>query len=50
MDNTMNNRFTSLSENQTRYDAEIEYIEMRGFMVKAITFLFPSMFKKQAQK
>lgn len=49
-DNTMTNRFTSLSENKTRYDAEIEYIALRGFMVKAMAFLFPSMFKKQVQK
>jgi hypothetical protein len=50
MDNTMTNRFTSLSENQTRYDAEIEYMALRGFMVKAMAFVFPSMFKKQVQK
>ncbi len=50
MDNTMTSRFTSLSENQTQYIAEIEYTEMRGFMIKAIAFLFPSMFRKQVQK
>ena len=50
MDNTMTNRFTSLSENQTQYDAEVEYTAMHGFMVKAMAFLFPSMFKKQVQK
>lgn len=50
MDNTMVNRFTPLSDNQTQYDAEIEYTEFRGFMVKIIAFLFPSMFKKQVQK
>ena len=50
MDNTMTNRFTSLSENRTQYDAEIDYSALRGFMVKAMAFLFPSMFKKQVQK
>lgn len=50
MDNTMTNRFTSLSENSTQYDAEIEYTNLRGFMVKAMAFLFPRMFKKQVQK
>lgn len=50
MDNTMTNRFTSLSENRTQYDAEIEYTVLRGFMVKAVAFLFPRMFKKQVQK
>ncbi|MFK7771679.1 MAG: SRPBCC family protein [Saprospiraceae bacterium] len=50
MDNTMTNRFTALGENRTQYDAEIEYTVLRGFMVKAMAFLFPSMFKKQVQK
>jgi len=50
MDNTMTNRFTSLSENRTQYDAEIEYTVLRGFMVKMVAFLFPRMFKKQVQK
>ncbi len=50
MDNTMTNRFISLSENRTQYDAEIEYTVLRGLMVKAMAFLFPSMFKKQVQK
>ena len=50
MDNTMTNRFTALSENSTQYDAEIEYTALRGFVIKAIAFLFPSMFKKQVQK
>ena len=50
MDNTMTNRFTSLSENRTQYDAEIEYTVLRGFMVKTVAFLFPRMFKKQVQK
>ena len=50
MDNTMTSRFTALGENSTQYDAEIEYTVLRGFMVKAMAFLFPSMFKKQVQK
>lgn len=50
MDNTLTNRFISLSEDRTQYDAEIEYIVLRGFMVKALSFLFPRMFKKQVQK
>lgn len=50
MDNTMTVRFIPLAENQTRYETEVEYTAFRGFMVKAIAFLFPSMFKKQVQK
>ena len=50
MDNTMKCTFTSLSENQTRYDSEIEYTGLRGFFPKMLGFLFPGMFKKQVQK
>ena len=50
MSNTMENTFTALSENQTRWDAEIEYVLFNGFMIKLMAKLFPSMFKKQTQK
>lgn len=50
MDNTMASKFTSLSKNKTRYDAEIEYLEFRGFMPKVLAIFFPNMFKKQVQK
>jgi len=50
MTNTMTNRFTSLEENKTRYQAEIEYTDFNGFMVKLMAFLMPGMFKKQTQK
>ena len=49
-DNTMKSIFTSLGENQTRYDAEIDYTALRGFMVKLMAFIAPSFFKKQVQK
>lgn len=49
MSNTMKNTFIDLGQ-QTRYDAEVHYLEFKGFMVKTIAFLFPGMFKKQVQK
>ncbi|MFD2568926.1 SRPBCC family protein [Pseudotenacibaculum haliotis] len=49
-DNTMRSVFTAVSDDVTRYDAEIHYTEFRGFMVKTMSFLFPSFFKKQVQK
>lgn len=49
MSNTMKNSFTSI-EGGTRYEAEIEYTRLNGFMVKVMAFLFPGMFKKQVQK
>jgi uncharacterized membrane protein len=50
MTNTMSNRFTSLSENSTRYIADIEYIKFNGFKVKMMATLFPGMFRRQVQK
>lgn len=49
-DNTMKSTFTSIDENQTRYDAEIHYTAFRGFMVNTMAFLAPKFFKKQVDK
>ena len=50
MNNTMHNTFTMVTDTVTRWDAEIHYTEMNGFVVKLMAKLFPNMFKKQAQK
>lgn len=50
MTNSMKNRFIALSENATRWEAELEYTKLNGFMIKMMAFLFPGMFKKQTQK
>ena len=50
MSNTMHNKFTVLPNNGTRWQAEIEYGEMRGFMMNFFKLVMPSMFKKQTQK
>ena len=50
MTNTMSNRFTSIGENKTRYDAAIDYTKFVGFMPKLMAFLMPGFFKKQVQK
>tara|TARA_R110002073_G_scaffold145532_2_gene297667 strand:+ start:39461 stop:39901 length:441 start_codon:yes stop_codon:yes gene_type:complete len=49
-ENTMRSTFTSINDNETRYDAEIDYTNFKGFIVKVMAFLFPSFFKKQVQK
>lgn len=49
-ENTMRSTFTSINDNETRYDAEIDYTKFKGFIVKVMAFLFPSFFKKQVQK
>jgi uncharacterized membrane protein len=50
MVNYMTNKFSSLGENSTRYESDIEYVSFHGFMPKLMAFLFPGMFKKQVQK
>ena len=49
-DNTMRNSFMQIDENTTQYNAEINYTNFNGFMIKIMKSLFPSMFKKQVQK
>lgn len=50
MDNTMKNRFKKLGFNKTRWEADLEYTEIRNFLMKTIAFIYPAMFKKQTQK
>lgn len=50
MTNTMTSKFEAFSDNETKFTAEIEYTEFRGFMIKIIAKLFPGMFKKQGDK
>ncbi|MDT0557665.1 SRPBCC family protein [Ichthyenterobacterium sp. W332] len=48
--NTMRVSFEVLNDNTTRYHSEIDYTELKGFMVKIMATLFPGMFKKQVEK
>lgn len=50
MDNTMKCIFTPLSENQTRYEAEIEYTRINWIMPRLMAILFPGMYRKPAQR
>jgi uncharacterized membrane protein len=50
MVNLMTNKFSSIHDNQTKYDSEIEYLEFRGIMPKLMAFFMPGVFKKQVQK
>ncbi len=50
MTNTMQNLFTETDNGGTRWTAHIEYTKLKGFMLKMMVFLMPSMFKKQVQK
>jgi hypothetical protein len=50
MVNTLANRFISLTENKTRYEAQVEYQKFIGFMPKMMALLMPGMFKRQTQK
>lgn len=50
MTNTMNSYFEAIDDTKTKFSAVIEYTEFKGFMIKIISKLFPSMFKKQGEK
>ncbi len=50
MTNTMSSKFEVISENETRFSSEIEYIKFNGFVIKVMAKLFPGMFKKQGEK
>lgn len=50
MTNTMRYWFEPISETRTRYNSEVEYTELRGYMIKIMAALFPGMFRKQVQK
>ena len=49
-ENTMTSTFSAIDDTTTKYEAEINYTAFKGFAVKMMKFLFPSMFKKQVQK
>jgi hypothetical protein len=50
MDNTMICTFAALSDNQTRYEYEYKYTRINWIMPKLIAILFPSMYKRPAEK
>lgn len=50
MDNTMVCEFTALDSNSTRYDYEYEYTRINWVMPKLMAILFPSMYRKPAEK
>ena len=48
--NTMSVKFKEITPSVTEYHAEIEYIAFRGLIVKLISKIAPSFFKKQVMK
>ena len=50
MDNTMICRFTKLEDGSTRYDTDVVYTRINWVMPRLMAILFPSMYKKPAQK
>ncbi len=50
MDNTMKCRFIELGEKETRYEYEYEYVRINWIMPRLMAILFPSMFRKPAEK
>ncbi|WP_297704288.1 SRPBCC family protein [uncultured Eudoraea sp.] len=50
MDNTMKCNFVALNENKTKYEFEYEYTRINWVIPKLISLLFPSMYRKPAEK
>ncbi|PKV51661.1 hypothetical protein ATE84_3752 [Aquimarina sp. MAR_2010_214] len=50
MDNTMKCNFISLGERKTKYEFEYEYTRINWIMPKLMAILFPSMYRKPAEK
>ncbi len=48
--NMMHNYFEELSPNKTLWRSDLDYVEMKGFMMRIMKTLMPSMFRKQTQK
>ena len=49
-ENLMSSTFQELAPNSTLFESEVEYTALNGFMVKAMAFIAPGIFKKQVQK
>ena len=50
MDNTMKCWFREIENGKTLYKTEVEYTRINWIMPKLMAILFPSMYRKQAQK
>ena len=50
MVNTMTTTFNIISDEVTKMESEIEYIEFRHLIPRLMSWLMPGMFKKQVQK
>ncbi len=50
MDNTMLSTFEDAGDNTTIYTTHVDYIELKGIMIKIMTKLFSSKFKKGPEK
>jgi len=50
MDNTMLSTFEDQGDNTTLYNTHVEYIELKGFMIKVMAKLFSGKFKKGPEK
>ncbi|MEM9078215.1 MAG: SRPBCC family protein [Bacteroidota bacterium] len=50
MDNTMTCRFIPIDDFSTRYEYEYEYTRINWVMPRLMSILFPSMYRKPAEK
>ena len=50
MDNTMLSTFEDVESGKTLYSTKVNYIEMKGLMIKILAKLFSGKFKKGPEK
>ncbi len=50
MSNTQKTTFEFISNTQTRYITEVDYVKFNGILPKLMGKLFPSVFRKQSEK
>ena len=48
--NIATSKFIQINENRARLEYTVEILELRGFMIKIMSKLFPNMFRKQTKK
>lgn len=50
MVNTMDNSFTEIGPNQTKWEAKLDYTRFNGFLPKLMGVFMKGLFKKETQK
>lgn len=50
MRNTQTTTFVEINSNTTKYISEVEYLELKSWMIKLMAWVSPKMFRKMSEK